>query len=246
MLSDKFTERLKQEMKNQGLRQVDLIKKTKEVMKQYIKDYKGDGIDKTLLNKYIKGVATAKQDNIFILAKALNVSEGWLMGYDVDKDRDWLPWNDSDDIKNIKIDNARYIETTVKTVKIPILGKVPAGVPIEAIEDIIGYEEIPANMLNGGNNYFALKVDGDSMYPDYQTGDIIIIKQQPDCNSGDDCIVLVNGYDATLKRVIKDVDGIKLKPLNNDYETKKYSNEDIIKKPVIIVGVVKELRRKRK
>ena len=104
MLSDKFTERLNQEMKEQNLRQVDLIKKTKEVMKRYIKDYNGDGMDKTLLNKYIKGVATAKQDNIFILAKALNVSEGWLMGYDVDKDREWF--EDEKDIP--KFDNVRH------------------------------------------------------------------------------------------------------------------------------------------
>ena len=115
----------------------------------------------------------------------------------------------------------------------------------EAIEDILGYEDIPSQLVKNGERYFALKVNGDSMYPEYQTNDIVIVKQQPDCNTGDDCVVLVNGYDATLKRIIKEVDGIKLKPLNNDYETKKYTNQDIINKPVIIVGVVKELRRKR-
>lgn len=96
MLSDNFTNRLNQAMKSQNLRQVDLIKKTKDVMKKYIKDYNGDGIDKTLLNKYIKGIAIAKQDNIFILAKALNVSESWLMGYDVEMTNESQSINNDD------------------------------------------------------------------------------------------------------------------------------------------------------
>ena len=82
------------------------------------------------------------------------------------------------------------------------------------------------------------------MYPEYKTNDVIIVKQQSDCISGQDCVVLVNGYDATFKRVIKEVDGIKLKPLNNDFETMKYTNDDILNKPIVIVGVATEVRRK--
>lgn len=246
MLSDNFTNRLNQAMKSQNLRQVDLIKKTKEVMKKYIKDYTGDGIDKTLLNKYIKGVAIAKQDNIFILAKALNVSESWLMGYDVDMDRDWLPSDDNTNLENIFIDNARYLKTDAKMIKIPVLGKVPAGIPIEAIEDIIGYEEIPYDMVKNGVNYFALKVNGDSMYPEYLSGDTIIVRQQPDCESGDDCIVMVNGDDATFKRVVKQEKNLILKPLNNQYEPYVFNEYDILTKPVKIVGIVTEVRRKLK
>lgn len=242
MLSESFTERLNQAMREQNLRQVDLVKKTKEVMKKYIKDYKGDGIDKTLLNKYIKGVAIAKQDNIFILAKALNVSEGWLMGYDVDMDREWF----DDDINLLNIDNATYTDTPTKTIKIPLLGKVPAGIPIEAIEDILGYEEIPYNLVKNGSKYFALRVEGDSMYPDYHTGDTIIIKQQPDCETGDDCVVMVNGDDATFKRVIKQEKSIILKPLNNEYEPYYFDEYEIMTKPVKIIGVAIEVRRKLK
>lgn len=241
MLSESFTERFNKAIQAENLRQVDLVKKTKEVMKIYIKDYDGDGIDKSLINKYIKGVAFPKQDNIFILAKALNVSEGWLMGYDVDMDREWF---EDRKPENLNIDNARYIETSTKTVKIPLLGKVPAGTPIEAIQDIIGYEEIPASMLINGNDYFALKVEGDSMYPDYMSGDILIIKQQSDCKSGDDCIVMVNGDDATFKRVIKQDNSIILKPLNNNYEPYYFNEDDIIKMPVKIIGIAIEVRRK--
>ena len=111
-------------------------------------------------------------------------------------------------------------------------------------QDILGYEEIPASMLKSGNNYFALKIDDDSMYPDYKTGDIIIIKQQNDCNSGDDCIVMVNGDDATFKRVIKQEKSIILKPLNNNYEPYYFNEYEILTKPVKIIGIAIEVRRK--
>lgn len=231
MIVEDFSVRLKKAMTYRNMKQVDLCNKS--------------GIDKALISNYLSGKYKAKQDKLHKLAIALDVSEGWLMGYDVDMDRDWLPDN-LEDLSDIKIDNARYIETTTKTVKIPLLGKVPAGIPIEAIEEILGYEEIPASMLNGGENYFALKIDGDSMFPDYKTGDIIIIRQQPDCNSGDDCIVMVNGDDATFKRVVKQEKSIILKPLNNEYEPYYFNEYEIMTKPVKIIGVAIEVRRKLK
>lgn len=229
MLEDTFANRLKKSLDYNNMRPIDLANKTK--------------ISKAQICNYLKGTYKAKQDKLYIIAKALDVSEAWLMGYDVDMDREWFPDN-KEDLTNITIDNARYIETTTKTVKIPILGKVPAGVPIEAIEDIIGYEEIPASMLRDGNNYFSLKIDGDSMYPDYKTGDIIIIRQQSDCNSGDDCVVMVNGDDATFKRVVKQEKSIILKPLNNEYEPYYFDEYEIMTKPVKIIGVAVEVRRK--
>ena len=229
MLEDTFANRLKKALDYNNMRPIDLANKTK--------------ISKAQICNYLKGTYKAKQDKLYIIAKALDVSEAWLMGYDVDMDREWFPDN-KEYLTNITIDNARYIETTTKTVKIPILGKVPAGVPIEAIEDIIGYEEIPASMLRDGNNYFSLKIDGDSMYPDYKTGDIIIIRQQSDCNSGDDCVVMVNGDDATFKRVVKQEKSIILKPLNNEYEPYYFDEYEIMTKPVKIIGVAVEVRRK--
>lgn len=229
MLEDTFANRLKKALDYNNMRPIDLANKTK--------------ISKAQICNYLKGTYKAKQDKLYIIAKALDVSEAWLMGYDVDMDREWFPDN-KEDLTNITIDNARYIETTTKTVKIPILGKVPAGVPIEAIEDIIGYEEIPASMLRDGNNYFSLKIDDDSMYPDYKTGDIIIIRQQSDCNSGDDCVVMVNGDDATFKRVVKQEKSIILKPLNNEYEPYYFDEYEIMTKPVKIIGVAVEVRRK--
>ena len=130
-------------------------------------------------------------------------------------------------------------------VKIPVLGTIPAGIPLEAIEDIIDYEEIPQSFLSGGKEYFALAVKGDSMWPDYLPGDVVIVRKQPICNSGDDCIVYVNGYDATLKQVkLNDEDhSLTLMPRNQSYPPRTYTQEEIQALPVTIAGVVVELRR---
>lgn len=131
-------------------------------------------------------------------------------------------------------------------IRIPVLGSVAAGVPIEAIEDIIDWEEIPANMAAGGKEYFALEVKGDSMWPDYLPGDVVIVRRQPVCNSGDVCVVYVNGYDATLKQVKLDEQErtMTLIPRNQSYPPRTYTQEEIQSLPVSIAGVVVELRRK--
>lgn len=127
-----------------------------------------------------------------------------------------------------------------------VYGTIPAGIPMECIEDIIDTEEISADMLKGGKQYFGLKVKGDSMEPDYLDGDIIIFQKQDDCENGDDCVVMVNGNDGTFKRVFKNENGIILQPLNNKYQPMIYSNEQIENLPVRILGVFEELRRKKR
>ncbi len=224
MLEDTFANRLKHIMNLKGIKAVELSQKT--------------NIAKSQISHWLNGTYKAKQDSLTTLADFFDVNEAWLMGFDVPMNRD------GDTTK--QDDNIIYEFINKPKVQIPILGKVPAGVPIEAIEDILGYTDIDYDLVKYGERYFALRIQGDSMYPDYLPNDIIIVKQQQDCNSGDDCVVLVNGYDATFKKIIKESDGIKLKPINNDYETKKYTSNEIIDKPVIIVGVCTEIRRKKK
>ena len=133
----------------------------------------------------------------------------------------------------------------INNMRIPVLGSVPAGIPLEAIEDIIDWEEIPQSMLAGGKEYFALQVQGNSMYPEYLPGDIVIVRKTPVCNSGDVCIVYVNGYDATLKQVKLLPDGsVTLMPRNPEYPPRTYTKKEIENLPVSIAGVVVELRRK--
>ncbi|MEQ2615653.1 S24 family peptidase, partial [Intestinimonas aquisgranensis] len=100
-------------------------------------------------------------------------------------------------------------------VRISVLGTIPAGIPIDAVEDVLDWEEIPASWTTGDREYFGLRVKGDSMYPRYLEGDTVILRKQNTCDSGDDCAVLVNGNDATLKQVILRGDrGLELRPVN--------------------------------
>lgn len=127
-----------------------------------------------------------------------------------------------------------------QALRINVYGSIPAGVPIEAIEDIQDWEEIPAEMAVGGKEFLALVVKGDSMWPKYLEGDIVIIQLQPDCESGEDCAIYVNGYDATLKKVKKSEGKITLQPINQNYAPKTYTHPGEVK----ILGKVVELRRK--
>lgn len=126
---------------------------------------------------------------------------------------------------------------------VPVLGTIPAGVPLEAIEDILDYEELPESMFSGGREYFALKIKGDSMMPRYEDGDVVILRQQDSCESGQDCAVLVNGNDATFKRVRMNEKTLTLQPLNPAYEPMVYTTKEVAELPVRILGVAVEIRR---
>jgi len=136
-----------------------------------------------------------------------------------------------------------------------VYGTIPAGIPMEMIEDIIDTEEIDASMLKGGKEYFGLKIKGHSMEPDYLDGDTIILEKVDDCESGQDCVVMVNGNDGTFKKVIKDEvkQTLKLQPINTTldengnflYEPITFTKEEIEKLPVRVIGKVVELRRKK-
>lgn len=134
-------------------------------------------------------------------------------------------------------------EEPEEPVKIPVLGRVPAGVPAYAVEEILDYEEITPELARRGQ-FFALRVSGDSMEPRITDGDVVIVRQQEDCDSGNLAIVVVNGEDATLKKVIKNEHGITLVPANPKYDPITYSKTEIRTLPVRILGVVVELRAK--
>lgn len=129
------------------------------------------------------------------------------------------------------------------SVKVPVLGDVRAGLPMEAVENILDYEEISPDMAAHGD-YFALRIRGDSMEPRIHEGDVVIVRRQPDVDSGDLAIVLVNGDSATIKRVRKQSDGIMLIPFNPSYEPIYYDASACASLPVQILGRVVELRAK--
>lgn len=126
---------------------------------------------------------------------------------------------------------------------IPVLGRVPAGVPLHAVEDIIDYEEIPESMARLGE-HFALRISGSSMEPKISDGDVVIVRKQEDVDNGAIAIVLVNGEDATCKKIRKHENGLTLVSTNPAYEPMYFSNEEVNNKPLVILGKVVELRAK--
>lgn len=182
------------------------------------------GIPKSSISQYMSGYAKPKQDRIYLISKALDINPTWLLGYDV----------------NINIEK----QTEDIGIKIPILGTVIAGIPVTAVEDIIGYEEISEKMARCGD-YFALEIKGDSMEPKMSKGDIVIVKQQNTVENGQIAIVLVNGDEATVKKVRFRDNGIELIAFNSYvYEPHFYSAKEIDELPVKIIGRVVELRAK--
>ena len=130
-----------------------------------------------------------------------------------------------------------------KGVKIPVLGKVIAGIPIDAIEEIIDYEEITKEMARTGE-FFALKIKGTSMSPRIEENDVVIVRKQSTAENGDVAIVLVNGDEATCKKIQYNSNGLTLISFNPSFEPMFYTTEDCSTLPVKIIGKVVELRGK--
>lgn len=179
-------------------------------------------LDKTLINKYLSGIMKAKQDKLTILADALNVNEVWLMGYNVPMDRN---------IDKIEINNKQAF---------PLLGTVKAGYNYLASENIIGYVNLDRNIPNP-EEYFALKVIGDSMQPVLYDDDIVIVHSQNDVESGQIGIILIDGEEATIKKIIKHKDSIELISFNSYYPPKNLTKDNEFK----IIGRVIEARIKK-
>lgn len=157
------------------------------------------------------------------------------------------------DIFNVSVDyllghetnNVELTSLKNNTVKIPIYGKIPAGVPMEMVDEsfIEEFIEADAKIYRGSSTYFGLKVKGNSMFPEFRSGDIVIFRQQSHCENGDFCAVSINHTECTFKKVLKKESGITLMPLNPDFEPMFFTKKEIINLPITILGVVKEVRR---
>lgn len=177
------------------------------------------GVSPATIYRYEKNdIKKFPTDILEPLAKVLRTTPSYLLGLD-----------ETDTNKN------RFL--------IPVLGTVRAGIPMETVENIIDYEEISENMARQGE-FFALQIKGDSMQPRICEGDVVIVRKQPDIDSGDVAIVLVGAKEATIKKVQKFHGGINLIPNNPAYDVRTYTNEQIESLPVQILGKVVELRGK--
>ena len=191
-------------------------RKRRKISRKEIADFLQ--VHETTIKRYEDGnTKKLPTDRLEKIAKYLNTSIEYLMG-----------WEE---------------EQKPQGVKIPVLGTVPAGIPISAVEDILDYEEIPKRWENQGE-FFGLKIKGDSMLPILTDGDIVIVRKQSTADNGDTVIAMVNGDDATCKRYERSNNGIMLIPNNSSYTPTFYTNEEIASLPVTIIGKVVELRRK--
>lgn len=128
--------------------------------------------------------------------------------------------------------------------RIPVFGNVAAGVPIDAITDIEDYEEMWEDEASRYGELFALRIKGDSMEPRICSGDIVIVRAQPDVENGETAIVCINGDQATCKKVQKTQDGLMLISTNPKYDPMFFSWKQVEDLPITVIGKVIELRSK--
>lgn len=176
-------------------------------------------VNQTTVSCWETGKATPPPEMLMTLAQFFGVTVDYLMG------------------------NAPAKPEKKKGVQIPVLGDVRAGYPMEAVENIIDYEEIDEETARRGE-FFALRIKGDSMEPKFSEGDVVIVRKQQTADSGDIVVALVNGDSATIKKLKRHQNGITLVPSNAAYEPMYYSNEEIMELPINILGKVVELRAK--
>ena len=194
-----FASRLCRALEENNMRPAELAEKT--------------GIGKSAISQYMNGAFKPKQVRTEKIANALGVSVAYLMGWDE---------SDSDNI----------IETKEACRPYPVIGEVAAGYGSEAIEEETGdYEQIPLEWLRGHNpeNFFVLRVKGDSMHPDYQDGDLVLVHRQASVDSGAVGVVLYDDELATLKKIrYKNGENwVELIPRNPEYSTKRIENENL-------------------
>ncbi len=160
----------------------------------------------------------------------------------------WESGRTSPDIESLtKL--ARFFGVSIESLmgeesrEIPVLGYVQAGLPVEALEDVLGYEQISSDLASRGE-YFALRINGDSMAPRMCEGDVVIVRCQQDVDSGDTAVVLLGSENSTIKKVIKKDTSLMLVPTNPEYEPMVFTSDEIDSVPVTIIGKVVELRAK--
>ena len=188
---------------------------------------KDTGVSTATLTSWKQGIYTPKNEKLQKIADYFDVDLDYLLGTTTTRKA----------AKAAVLDVIRK-----KATKVPVLGSVPAGIPLEAIEDVIDYEEIDEDTAKKGE-YFGLKIKGSSMYPMIMEDDVEIVRKQDTIESGQIGIVMVNGDEATCKKVVIRDGGIMLVGQNPEFIPLYYSAEEIETKPVRIIGRVVEIRR---
>lgn len=222
-------ERYSEMLKERGVKNIDVSRAT--------------GIPASTFSDWKKGKSSPKRDKIEKIAEFFEINPDWLAGTSDFKTNKEILEN-FDNKSNLDVIKGQMIDVQENTTRIKVLGKVAAGVPRHMQDEyVIGYEDVSNDMIKD-DTVFGLEINGDSMSPRILKGDVVIVREQNDAESGDVVIVTINGDEATCKRLMKYADGISLISFNPAYEPMTFSNKEIEEKPVRIIGKVIENRSK--
>lgn len=194
--------RLKRLLAERGLKQVDIIEKAEPFCKKY-----GIKLTKSDLSQYVSGKVAPGQDKLSIIGMTLDVSEAWLMGYDVPMKR-----GDSHKMSDDSVPPG--FEPLPEMESVPLVGRIACGQPITAEENLEGYVSIPA----AWHATFTLQCRGDSMEPTIHDGDLVAIRKDVQVENGQIAAVRI-GDEATLKHLYFHEDYIELRPENPVYSS---------------------------
>ncbi|CAG9976435.1 TPA: LexA family protein [Staphylococcus aureus] len=178
------------------------------------------GVGKSTVRKWETGdIENMKRDKIVKLAKALKVSPSYIMGIEDEKPQ---------------------LET-LPVKKIPVVSKISAGIPIYTEENLVDYIYFSTKNLNPNKEEFGLQVSGDSMDKLFQDGDVVVVEKDSTVENGQLGVVMINGYNGTVKRIRYNGDQIILIPESNNpsHYPQVYGKDDEVKIVGRVVASVK-------
>lgn len=182
------------------------------------------GVQKAAIQKYEKGtVKNIKRDSLIKLATTLETTPEYLLGWD-------------DEPSNV------FSADSGDLVQIPIIGRVAAGTQCLAETNIIDYESVNRSDTKGGGQYVFLRVIGDSMYPIFMEGDLVLVRCQTSVDSGSYAVVTIDGDDGVVKKIVYGDNWIELHSINPMYPVRRFENEDVER--IRVFGLVREIKRK--
>lgn len=200
----KFSERLNEAMHRYNISATELCKRT--------------GIPKSAISQYRSGLFEPRNERLSVLARALNVSEAWLSGYDLGTPADYAT-----------------------TINAPLYASVSAGFG-RTDEERIGTCPVVVKSQDEAQNTLCVIVNGDSMAPKIENGDIIQCKKQTSVDSGDIAVVLVDGEEHYVKKVEYGADYIMLISLNSDYKPVVFRGPNVLR--VSVLGKVTSITKR--
>lgn len=209
---EELKNRLKFAMIQARMRPIELSEKT--------------GIPKSSISQYMSGYTKPNGERVYLISKVLGVSEAWLMGFDVPMDR-------KTSARPTKFSNLSEPNITENYTTFPVIGEVAAGYECVAVEDWEGdVVDVPLSYLHGRSksDFFVLRVKGDSMYPQYQEGDkVLVLKQSTMDYSGQIGVVIYGDDKGTLKKIeyAQGEDWMRLIPVNPSFPPTEITNEDL-------------------